>query len=145
MKRLEESANSFIPNMKSSTAKKEEMQKANRVFTICQSQIEANNNTETKFSLETVEHNYSKEISWKKIEFQGRELFHLLAMEFDGIAKTMLEQLEVAWVSIRQLKRISHGNPYLTEKLYDRLFNVEEMLKKQGYEENIESLKTISN
>ena len=145
MKRLEESANSFIPNMKSSTAKKEEMQNANRVFTICQSQIEANNSTETKFSLETVEHNYSKEISWKKIESQGRELFHLLAMEFDGIAKTMLEQLEVAWVSIRQLKRISRGNPYLTEKLYDLLFDVEEMLKKQGYEENIETLKTISN
>ena len=65
--------------------------------------------------------------------------------EFDEIAKTMLEQLEVAWVSIRQLKRISRGNPYLTEKLYDLLYDVEEMLKKQGYEENIETLKTISN
>jgi hypothetical protein len=145
MKRLEESANSFIHNMKSSTAKKEEMQNANRVFTICQSQIEANNNTETKFSLETLEHNYSKDISWKKIESQGKDLFHLLAMEFDGIAKTMLEQLEVARVSIRQLKRMSRGNPYLTEKLYDLLYDVEEMLKKQGYEENIENLKENSN
>jgi hypothetical protein len=145
MKRLEETVNSFIPLKKSLSAKNEEMQKANLVSTTCQTQIEANKETEIKFSLDTAEQNYRKEVLWKKLESDAKELFSLLETEFDGLARTMLELFEIAWNSIRQLKRISRGNPYLTQELYDLLFDVEEELKRHGYQDNIEELKKSSN
>jgi len=141
MKRLEETVNSFIPLMKSLSAKNEEIQKANLVFTACQSQIEANKETEMKFSLDTAEQTYRKEVLWKNLECEAKELFRLLQTEFDGLARTMLDLFEIAWSSIRQLKRISRGNPYLSQELYDLLFNVEEGLKRHGYHVNIEQLK----
>jgi hypothetical protein len=47
--------------------------------------------------------------------------------------------------SIRQLKKISCGNPYLTQELYDLLFDIKEELKRHGYQDNIEELKKSSN
>jgi Zn-dependent M32 family carboxypeptidase len=141
MKRLEETVNSFIPLMKSLSAKEEEIEKARLMLTTCQSQIESNTKIDTNFSLETVEQTYRTKVLWEKIECEGRELFDLLEKDFDGIARTMLHYFEIVWFSIRQLKRISRGNPYLTQELYDLLFDVEEKLKRQGYQENIEKLK----
>ncbi|KZS17502.1 Uncharacterized protein APZ42_016359 [Daphnia magna] len=144
MKRLEKTMEAFFPLVKSGSAKLDELKNARQIISTCQSQKEINGKMENKFKLETAEEKYKSEVLWKTIQSRGHELVSLLRTDFSGIVQAVLEHYEIASDSIQQLKRISRGNPFLTQELYDLLFEVEQKLKHFGHGGENEGLKTLA-
>lgn len=137
MKRLEKTMDAFFPLVRSGSSKLDELKNARQVISTCQSQMELNKQIENKFSLDTAARKYNSEMLWKTVYSGGHELVGLLRKDFNGIVKAVLEHYKIASGSIQQLKRISRGNPFLTQELYDLLFEVEQKLKRFGHAENM--------
>ncbi|KAI9558864.1 hypothetical protein GHT06_015653 [Daphnia sinensis] len=137
MKSLEKTMGAFFPLVKSGAAKLDELKNARQIIGICQSRREVNGRVANTFKLVTAEEKYKSEVLWKTIQSGGNELVNLLKADFNGIVQAVLEHYEIASESIQQLKKISRGNPFLTQELYNLLFEVEQKLKHFGHGERL--------
>ncbi|XP_046656045.1 uncharacterized protein LOC124349460 isoform X2 [Daphnia pulicaria] len=85
---------------------------------------------------------YEAEMKWKKIRSNGQELVKVLQNDLVENGTIMLEHFQSTWRCIQQLNKIAlHGNSFLTQKVFDVLYDAEQQLKELGFEDGLESLK----
>ena len=85
---------------------------------------------------------YAAEMKWKNIRSNGRDLVKVLQNDLVENGTIMLEHFQSIWRCIQQLNKIAlHGNSFLTQKVFDVLFDAEQQLKELGFEDGLESLK----
>jgi hypothetical protein len=81
-------------------------------------------------------------MKWKNIRSNGRDLVKVLQNDLVENGTIMLEHFQSIWRCIQQLNKIAlHGNSFLTQKVFDVLFDAEQQLKELGFEDGLESLK----
>ncbi|EFX87854.1 hypothetical protein DAPPUDRAFT_234299 [Daphnia pulex] len=69
-------------------------------------------------------------IKWNEIESRGSQLLALLHKEILHNATSMKMNFQDTWDCMRQINRIAlHGNFFLTQRVFDLLFDVEQHLK----------------
>jgi hypothetical protein len=69
-------------------------------------------------------------IKWNEIESRGSQLLELLHKEILHNAAAMKMNFKDTWDCMRQINRIAlHGNSFLTQRVFDLLFDVEQHLK----------------
>jgi hypothetical protein len=69
-------------------------------------------------------------IKWNEIESRGSQLLALLHKEILHNAAAMKMNFKNTWDCMRQINRIAlHGNSFLTQRVFDLLFDVEQHLK----------------
>ena len=82
------------------------------------------------------------EVKWKDIRSKGRDRIRVLEKDLAGNGKVILEHFVATWRCIQRLNRIAlRGNSFLTQKVFDVLYDAEQQLKELGLHDGLASLK----
>ena len=82
------------------------------------------------------------EMKWKDIKSKGRDLIMGLEKDLAENGKAMLEHFVATWRCIQRLNKIAlNGNSFLTQKVFDVLYNAEQQLRDLGFENRLASLR----
>jgi hypothetical protein len=82
------------------------------------------------------------EIKWKDIKSKGRDLIKVLEKDLAANGKVVLEHFTATWRCIQRLNRIAlRGNSFLTRKVFDVLYDAEQLIKELGFQDGLASLK----
>lgn len=82
------------------------------------------------------------EIKWNDMKSKGRELVKQLQKELDENGLTMLEHFQATWRCIQRINEIAlRRNSFLTQGVFDCLFEAEQQLKQLGFDEGLTSLR----
>jgi hypothetical protein len=81
-------------------------------------------------------------MKWKDIKSKGRDLIMGLEKDLAENGKAMLEHFVATWRCIQRLNKIAlNGNSFLTQKVFDVLYNAEQQLRDLGFEDRLASLR----
>lgn len=124
MERLKESMGSLQPIFRIRSAKIKEMENAKLTVATCESQIKANEE-----KLADGQKTDDIEIKWTCLLSGAQDLLACLQLDLDMNKNEMLEHFVTALRCVQQLKKNSRRNPFLTQKLCDFLYEIEQQLK----------------
>jgi hypothetical protein len=124
MERLKESMGSLQPIFRIRSAKIKEMENAKLTVATCESQIKANEE-----KLGDGQGTDDIEIKWTCLLSGAQDLLACLQLDLDMNKNEMLEHFVTALRCVQQLKKNSRRNPFLTQKLCDFLYEIEQQLK----------------
>ena len=78
-------------------------------------------------------------MKWRDIKSNGQDVIDALQKDLFENGTVMLEQFKGIWVCIRRLNEMAlNGNSFLTQRLFDLLFDAEQHLKELGIEQGFE-------
>lgn len=124
MDRLKESVYSLQPISKLRSSKVKEMQNAKLLVATCEAQTKANEETSVDVQMKN-----DIEFKWSCVLSGARDLLTGLQLDLDMNKNEMLEHFVSVLRCIKQLKTISRRNPFLTQKLFDFLSEIEQQLQ----------------
>ena len=84
---------------------------------------------------------YEAEKKLKDAKSQGLYSVRILQKELFLNGKAVLEHFQLTWRCIQQLNRIAlHGNSFLTQRVFDLIYDAEQHLKELGFNEQLENM-----
>jgi hypothetical protein len=89
---------------------------------------------------------YEAEKKLKDIQSKGQYSVRLMQNDLFRNGTSVLKHFQLIWRCIQHLNRIAlHGNSFLTQKVFDILFEAEQHLKQLGFTEQLERMKKTGN
>ncbi|XP_057365091.1 uncharacterized protein LOC130685830 isoform X1 [Daphnia carinata] len=87
---------------------------------------------------------YEAEMKWKSIKSTGRDLVAVLQSDLVENGTMMLEQFQTIWRCIQRMNKIAlRGNSFLTQRVFDLLYDAEQQLKQLEFDDGLECLKIL--
>jgi hypothetical protein len=81
-------------------------------------------------------------MKWRDIKSKGQDLIIVLQKDLIENGMIMLEHFQRTWRCIKQLNEIALlRTTFLTLRVFDLLYDVEQILKELGFKEGMESMK----
>jgi hypothetical protein len=82
------------------------------------------------------------EMKWRDIKSKGQDLIIVLQKDLVENGMVMLEHFQGTWRCIQQLNEIALlRTTFLTSRVFDLLYDAEQILKELGFKEGMESMK----
>jgi hypothetical protein len=82
------------------------------------------------------------EMKWRDIKSKGQDLIIVLQKDLVENGMVMLEHFQGTWQCIQRLNEIAlHRTSFLTLRVFDLLYDAEQILKELGFKEGMESIK----